>query len=305
MVAAGGVEPPPAGYEPAASPIGFTAKKGASESNRARRFQGPRCAPALPTMWRSRWDPPPLGPGLQSGASFASASGSQGWRHEPAARSSQRALGAGRRHEPAARPSQRALGAGRRHEPAARSSQRALGAGRRHEPAARPSQRALGADGERGIEPRLTRSERVVLPLHQSPTNGPSGSTRTTGLPRIRRVLCQLSYARKKWRGRPDSNRRAPDEQSVAGPPQLHPQSGRGGRNRTSDLLVPNQARFRLRYTSTNESAGNRTPVGLLKRELPGQRGRRTRMVGRPGCGRFRSCSRDRPPSRRPPGIPG
>jgi hypothetical protein len=51
-------------------------------------------------------------------------------------------------------------------------------------------------DGERGIEPRPTRSERVVLPLHQSPTNGPSGSTRTTGLPRIRRVLCQLSYAR-------------------------------------------------------------------------------------------------------------
>ena len=113
--------------------------KGASESNRARRFQGPRCAPALPTMWRSRWDPPPLGPGLQSGASFASASGSQ-------------------------------------------------------------------LDGERGIEPRPRRSERLVLPLHQSPTNGPSGSTRTTGLPRIRRALCQLSYARLEWRTRGDSN---------------------------------------------------------------------------------------------------
>ena len=32
-----------------------------------------------------------------------------------------------------------------------------------------------------------------------------------------------------------------------------------------------------------NESGRNRTGVVLLKRELPGQRGRRTRMVGRPG----------------------
>ena len=117
-------------WQRGALPLSHTRKWSSTrESNRARRFQGPRCAPALPTMWRSRWDPPPLGPGLQSGASFASASGSQ-------------------------------------------------------------------MDGERGIEPRPTRSERDVLPLHQSPTIGPSGSTRTTGLPRIRRVLHQLSYAR-------------------------------------------------------------------------------------------------------------
>ena len=35
--------------------------------------------------------------------------------------------------------------------------------------------------------------------------------------------------------------------------------------------------------TPRNESGRNRTGVVLLKRELPGQRGRRTRMVGRPG----------------------
>ena len=113
--------------------------KGTSESNRARRFQGPRCAPAPPVQLEI-----PVGP-------------SPTWTR------------------------------------VAIWCLVCFGLG-------------ITMDGERGIEPRPRHSECLVLPLHQSPTNGPSGSTRTTGLPRIRRVLPQLSYARIRWRTRGDSN---------------------------------------------------------------------------------------------------
>lgn len=158
-------------------------RKGASESNRARRFQRPRCAPALPTMEI------PVGPAPTSSRVAI-------WCFV------------------------------------------CFGLG-------------ITMDGERGIEPRPTRSERDVLPLHQSPMIGPSGSTRTTGLPHIRRVLCQLSYARI-LNGGPAVTR-TPSisiNSRTLCPLSYRSVNGRGGRNRTSDLLVPNQARFRLRYTS-------------------------------------------------------